>query len=47
MGTTPKEIATVMRAVEGTVAMGNESVVEMAIVEPVMKVSLMVVKDDE
>jgi len=48
MGMAPKELAAVMRAVEGAVMMGDEAVVEMAVVEiPVMKVTVMVVKDEE
>ena len=47
MGTAPKELATVMRPVEGTIVMRNEPVMEMAVVEAVMKVPMIVVKDDE
>jgi len=50
MGAVPKELATIMRSMEGAIAMGDEAVVrvEIAVVEmPIMKVTVMVVKDDE
>jgi hypothetical protein len=48
MRTAPKELATVMRPMEGAVAMGDKAIMEMAVVEiPVVKVPRMVVKDDE
>ena len=45
MGTAPKEFAPVTRPVEGAVM--GEAVMKTAFVEPVMKVPMIVVKDDE
>jgi hypothetical protein len=47
MGMAPKEFATVLVTMEGAVAMGDEAVMKTAFVEPVMKVPMVVVKDDE
>jgi hypothetical protein len=47
MGTAPKELATIVHSVEGAVVMGNKPVVEVSVVETVVKVPMMVVKDEE
>ena len=47
MGTAPKEIAAVMGSMEGAVAMGDKAIMEIAFVETVMKIPMMMVKDDE
>jgi hypothetical protein len=48
MGTAPKELATVMRSMKGTIAMGDETIMKTAFVEiPIVKMSMMVVKDDK
>ena len=47
-GTAPKELATVMRSMEGAVAMGDEAIMKTAFVEiPIVKMSMMMVKDDK
>jgi hypothetical protein len=46
MGTAPKELATVMRSMEGAIAMGDEAVVrvELPSWKRIMKVTVMVVE---